>query len=211
MQYYFVDYENVHMDGFVGMKPLQSGDCVVIMYSENSKNITIDVMRELLTNGASIQCFKASVGSKNALDFQLSSYLGYMIGRQPSQDAKYFIVSKDTGYDKLCEFWSQQGVDVKRVGNLSGTAEPPVPTPQPEKPRQQRRQTRVPDAKKATIEEIEKCLAPEDSPAEILEIVNQYKTKQSIMRGISQKIKDSKKAGAVYQKLKPLLKEKGKT
>ncbi len=46
---------------------------------------------------------------------------------------------------------------------------------------------------------------------DIIAIFNQYKTKQAICNGMSKKFKDSKRASAIYKKLKPLLKEKNKS
>ena len=37
-------------------------------------------------------------GTKNSLDFQLVSYLGFVIGEHKEADNHYYIVSKDRGY-----------------------------------------------------------------------------------------------------------------
>lgn len=63
----------------------------------------------------------------------------------------------------------------------------------------------------ATLEEIKKYLSKTDSPEKVLVIFNQYKTKQAICNGMAKEFKDTKKASAIYKKLKPLLKEKNKS
>ena len=49
---------------------------------------------------------------RNGLDFQLSSYLGYLL--RSSTKTQYIILSKDTGYDPLIQFWKEKGVDIAR-------------------------------------------------------------------------------------------------
>ena len=44
MNYYLIDFENVHADGFKVLKGLTEGDTVIIFYSDNSKNITFDTL-----------------------------------------------------------------------------------------------------------------------------------------------------------------------
>ena len=62
-----------------------------------------------------------------------------------------------------------------------------------------------------TMDEINKYLSKGDRPEDVLVIVNQCKTKQAICNGMAKKFKDSKKAGALYKKLKPLLEAKNKS
>lgn len=214
-----MDFENVHTDGVSKPAVVQKGDEIIIMYSENCKNISLDAMNELISRGASLKCFKVSVGTKNALDFQLSSYLGYIVGFDTEHNSAFYIVSKDTGFDRLCDFWSAQDVKIKRIENLDSVPKTPkmpktqtsAETDKKQEKKTKKKKSKVAEDDMATKADIEKYLSPEEYSTEILAIVNQYKTKQSIMGGISKMFKDSKKAGAVYQKLKPLLKEKKKT
>ena len=50
----------------------------------------------------------------NALDFQLSSYFGYLIGT--NVDNSFIIYSNDTGFDPVIDFWTVKGINVKRIG-----------------------------------------------------------------------------------------------
>ena len=94
MSYYLIDFENVRTDGVRSLTDLKCGDTVAIFYSEQCKNITLDVIENLTRQGVQICCYQAKLGTKNALDFQLSSYLGYIIGKgNPGED--YYIVSND--------------------------------------------------------------------------------------------------------------------
>ena len=56
-------------------------------------------------------------GKANALDFQLSTYLGACVQKHPEK--KYYIISKDSGYDYVCDFWKNTNVYVKRIARFS--------------------------------------------------------------------------------------------
>lgn len=209
MNYYLVDFENVRTDGIKDLSEVNDGDVVVIFYSDQCKNITLDVIANMTRKKISLTCFKVKTGTKNALDFQLSSYLGLLIGQEQS-DANYYIVSNDKGYDCICEFWKEQSKTVERKvfseQDKEITVAPVVKASTAEK---KKRKVQASDL--ATIDEMKNYLSKSDSPEEVLVIFNQFKTKQAICNGMSKKFKDSKRASAVYKKLKPLLKEKNKS
>jgi hypothetical protein len=102
---FLVDFENVHINGLKGIKSLTKDDEIVIFFSENG-NETIEVIRELRDN---IQYAKIVKNTQNALDFQLSSYLGYVVHKvecdKTLDDTQFVIVSKDTGFDCVIGFW----------------------------------------------------------------------------------------------------------
>lgn len=199
MDCYLVDFENVHTNGIKRLLNVSEKDTVIIFFSEQSKNITLDVIEEVTKNNAILTCHKVNNGTKNALDFQLSSHLGYLIGKD-ANNTKYHIVSQDKGYDCLCDYWRKQGINVDRIGTTE-----PVSAPTSKK----KSKAKVSDL--ATIEEIKKYLSKGDAPEEVLIIFNQCKTKRAICNGIAKKFKDSKRTSVIYKKLKPLLKEKNKT
>lgn len=197
MDCYLIDFENVHTYGMKKLLNVSEGDTVIIFFSEQSKNVTLDVIEGVTKNNAILTCHKVNVGTKNALDFQLSSHLGYLIGKG-TRNAKYHIVSQDKGYDCLCKYWKEQGILIDRIGV---TESAPVP----------KKKSKTKTSNLTTIKEIKKYLSNEDDPREVLTIFNQHKTKQEICNGIAKKFKDNKRTSAVYKKIKPLLKEKNKT
>lgn len=291
MNYYFIDFENVHSDGFCGIEKVKKGDVIYVIYSERSKAFSLEILEKAAIQGAELKAYKVEVGSKNALDFQLSSFLGYIIGKSDHMDCSYTIVSKDMGYDKVVSFWKNRGRKIQRMINLSGADMLHLPALSPMIPKQetkpqempsndgtqsvevtQRKGTEqvqkteirseqkleiAPEAKptqpleakkeqtekrnsvanpkkraikptiaqehieekntkkksitKATEEEVRRLLSQEEYSDQILEIINKFKTKQAISNGLSKELRDSKKVGSIYKKLKPLLKEKKKT
>lgn len=131
MNYYLIDFENVRASGFDGVEKLTEHDKVVTFYSVNADTITFDTHRKINESRADIEFQKVSVGGKNALDFQLSSYLGYLIrDTLPTDDnadkCNYYIVSNDTGYAFLCEYWRNRGIAVNIVRNMKGKITPTI-------------------------------------------------------------------------------------
>ena len=209
MNYYFIDYENVHAEGFKGASDLGENDIVCVMYTDQSRNVTFDIIEEINRRKARIESYRAGTGSKNALDFQLSSYLGYVIGKNESKPYQYYIVSEDTGYDRVVEFWQGRGIAIARKANLLGGRNGGQARQQTAK--RTRRRSRVAEENLATAEELRRYLDEEEYSDRILEIINSYKSKQAINNALTKECKDTKKGGAIYKKLKSLLKEKKKS
>jgi hypothetical protein len=205
MNYYLVDFENIGTDGIKDLAGVKVNDFMILFYSDQCKNITLDVIDSIARLHLQFRAYKVKTGTKNALDFQLSSYLGYLIGKGEA-DSRFYIVSNDKGYDCLCEYWKAQNVKVERI-----TLQETEPVKEKNDAAKPKKKSKVSTSDLATLEEIEELLSEEDEPEEVLRIFNQYKTKQSICNTMSKVFKDSKRASAIYKKLKPLLKAKNKT
>ena len=117
--YYLVDYENVHSAGLDGIHKLDDSSTVCIFYTKNANKLAPSLNIGMLESKAKITYIHAEAGAKNALDFQLSSYLGELIMENGSE-CKYFIVSKDSGFASLIPFWKERGVEVEIVSDISG-------------------------------------------------------------------------------------------
>lgn len=120
MAYYLIDFENVKSRGMEGVELLAKEDTVCIFYSDNADSMTFDLHRKLNETKAQIIYHKVAVGTKNALDFQLATYLGYLICEQQKEGIHpdYFIVTKDNGFTSLMVYWKAQGVPVRITRNL---------------------------------------------------------------------------------------------
>lgn len=195
MDYYLVDFENISANELINLKGLNKGDYVALFYSKACDSIKLEVFEALAKKNLQISCYKAVTGAKNSLDFQLSSFLGYLVRKSVKED-KIHIVSKDKGYDCLAKFWKNKKLSVDRV--------------EPAKAEATKKKKKSPETSLANLEEIKQVVKKEDDPEAILEIFNKFKTKVDISIGISKKFRDSKRAGNVYQCLKPLLAAKNK-
>lgn len=103
MATYLVDFENVHSEGLKGVDNLDENDRVYLFYSPNADSITFETHFRLMRSKAQIEMFEAKRTGKNAIDFHLSSFLGYLLAKDETET--YFVVSKDNGYQYSFDFW----------------------------------------------------------------------------------------------------------
>ena len=109
---YLIDSENV---GSTWISLLNKDEKfeLFICVTENAKSLNYSLLKELTDEHRyKINIIECKPG-KNSLDFYLSSYLGYLIGK--GKHSSYTIVSQDTGYDGVIDYWQSEGIDVKRI------------------------------------------------------------------------------------------------
>ncbi len=105
MTVYLVDFENVRSEGLKGVEELTSEDKVVIFYSKNADAITFDVHTLLSKSSAEIETYRILRGGHNSLDFQLSTYLGYLVMENSFKEI--VIISRDKGFLCVTNFWDE--------------------------------------------------------------------------------------------------------
>lgn len=98
---------------FVRNNVAVSSQCLIFYTENNLKTVSFSDMADILNKGLACICFKCFTG-ENALDFQLSSELGYRISKY-GNEVKYVIVSNDRGYDPLIHYWAKRGFSVERI------------------------------------------------------------------------------------------------
>lgn len=108
MAVYLVDFENVTSAGISGIQRLTKEDKVYIFYTVNASNMSFAAHMNLLSSPAEVIYYNVTSGGKNALDFQLSSFLGYLVSR--GEDKEFYIISNDKGYDHVKSFWEKSGI-----------------------------------------------------------------------------------------------------
>lgn len=111
-KFYLVDTENVGSVWVELLPALGKQDRLLLFYTVNSSGISYEDLLRLAGQEQKyemIQCFTG----RNGLDFQLVSYLGYLI--KSNGKAEYVIISNDNGYDAVVRFWETREVSVKRV------------------------------------------------------------------------------------------------
>ena len=189
MNYYLVDYENVNKDGLNGVSKLEKNDVVCIFYTEKADRLSFGLHRRLNETSANVIYKKVTPDSKNSLDFQLSSYLGYIINENSKSQYDYFIVSKDKGFECLVNFWKNKA-NVKVVVNLAKDSEQSV--------------------KDKMLSEVFKLLNDRDESEAVVNIILNYKTKCGINNALVKQFpsKNNQKASQIYSKIKPLIADK---
>ena len=210
MNYYLIDFENVCNNGIKDLTKVQPGSTMIIFYSEKCKNITLDVVDSIVTLDLNYRSFKVNVGKKNALDFQLSSYLGYLIGRS-EKDSTYYIVSNDKDFKIVADFWKKQNISVQCISSKELSGSKPAAQNKRADSKNSKKEKKSDAKDLASFDEINRLLNKNDDPAEVFKIFNQYKTKVAINNALARHFKDSKKVSKIYNELKPLLKSKNKS
>ncbi len=185
MAIYLIDFENVHSDGLKGIEQLAENDVCYVFYSEHAGVLTFNIHKKIIESRAKIYYVEAQVGMKNALDFQLVSYLGYMI--RENQEASYCVISNDRAFALVADFWKNKGVDVASAVSLAAA----VRLKENEKTASQLASL-IPD--KQEREFVAKC-------------IEELSTKQGINNRIAKKY-GTTRAGEIYKLIKPLIADK---
>lgn len=94
-----VDWENVQPDADSLKQLLPDGTDVWLFHSPAQR---MDAETHKKAYGSnSVTLVERTGAGKNALDFQLSYYAGYLMAKQP--DARFVVVSNDKGYEPMLE------------------------------------------------------------------------------------------------------------
>ncbi len=96
---FLVDTENVNITSLYGANNLCEEDIIILFVTDrtNLYSFSEDKLKSINTK-ANIIKINVITGGKNNLDFQLVSYLGFIIGEHRYEANNYYIVSHDKGY-----------------------------------------------------------------------------------------------------------------
>lgn len=185
MSIFLVDYENVSASGLDGLEKLTEEDVVYIFYTENADRLTFDAHRRLLESRATVRYYKVESGTKNALDFQLVSFLGYLI--RENGGSAYYIISKDNGFDSVLHFWTKQNTKVMRLPKLDV-----------ENTCQEHEEL---------LSKLKELMLDDADVKVILGMIQKYKTKQGLNNALMKQF-DNKKTSEIYRVIKPYIANK---
>lgn len=101
--FFMVDFENVKNDGLTGAEHLTREDTVIIFFSENCPNISLDRIYEIVSASCGLEIYKLQSVGKNALDFYIATKAGHIFGE--GFDGAVAIVSSDKGFKHIADFW----------------------------------------------------------------------------------------------------------
>lgn len=185
MKMYFIDLENINASGLEYIQSITKGDRYYVFYSNACSNISEEVIKRIIDNGASIKLCKVENGMGNVLDFQLSTYMGYIIREDLHRVHKYIIVSGDKGYNVICKFWKEKGYVIYRISSFSDNSE---------------------SRKEITASELRFYLDKRtiSYEAEILKVINNVGNTQRLYANLGKIIRNARCTGILYRRLKPL-------
>ena len=127
IRHFLVDSENVNDNWLMLFDMADEDDEIVVFYTKKSPHMSYMSVIRLMENNSINVRFEECYEGTNALDFQLVSYMGYLMGcagsfSENKCDAasaescadEYIIMSNDTGYDPAVRFWKDKGFAVRR-------------------------------------------------------------------------------------------------
>ena len=214
MAIFLIDYENTH--SLNGINNLSETDKVIVFYSNNANTLTFSALESILCGKASITCKAVEVGTKNALDFQLSTYLGYLLKETEGTDTKIFIVSKDLGFSLVKSFWLKElNVDIEILPCISGEEENNTEislgsSKQKQKKKSKEKQSKASELEKINLQTQLSSLSlglTQTQIQEIVSLVESGKTKQVLNSELNSLLKDSKKSGKILKIIKSISKK----
>lgn len=136
IRHFLVDSENVNDNWLMLSDMADENDEIVVFYTKKSPHMSYMSVIRLMENNSINVRFEECYEGTNALDFQLVSYMGYLMGRNDTHSEnnssatpivtdtadvsaascadEYIIMSNDTGYDPAVRFWKDKGYAVRR-------------------------------------------------------------------------------------------------
>ncbi|MBQ4345611.1 MAG: hypothetical protein IJC75_00580 [Oscillospiraceae bacterium] len=163
MRLFLIDYENVNSAGLEGIGQLTQQDRVILFYSQSANTLSFDIMDEMLAAGVMPERVCIAQSGKNALDFQLVTFLGYLIAKNTADE--YYIISRDAGYTAAAAFCrSNLGAGVTIRPSIRAVLKS---TAQPESSAQKREKKKAAISlrKKATVVQVQPVIHTEAVPA----------------------------------------------
>ena len=184
--YLYIDTENVGNSWIPLMDQADADTVMLLFYTAQTSAISMPQLGRLLNfvKRADVQLINCTVG-KDALDFQLVSYLGYMIREAPEED--YCIISNDKAFELVGRFWQDKNVNVCSAVCL-------------EQAKESGEHSRL-------HSELEKLITNSDELEFVEKCINELTTKSGINNRIVKKY-GTTRAGEIYRLIKPLLTDK---
>lgn len=119
---YLIDFENVHELGMKGIHSLSNEDMVYIIYTENANRISLDCFNSICVP---VSVIKVESGNQS-LDMHLVSILGYLIGRENDPSESYVIISQDSHFSNISDYWCDRYNDDNKVIMLPSICGKPI-------------------------------------------------------------------------------------
>jgi len=113
--YVLIDYENVQPEAMTALE--REHFSVFVFVGANQAKVSYETASVLQRMGDRAQYIKIAGNGSNALDFHIAYYIGQLAAKEP--EARFHIVSKDTGFDPLIQHLKNRKVSANRVKSIS--------------------------------------------------------------------------------------------
>jgi len=112
--YVLIDFENVQPRNLelLTKHPFR----VYVFVGASQTKVSFDLADSMQLLGNNAKYIKISGNGQNALDFHIAYYVGELAAKDP--DARFYIVSKDKGFDTLIDHLTKRKIRIQRVKDL---------------------------------------------------------------------------------------------
>lgn len=115
-----IDYENVQTEDLRWLN--QPHMNVLLFVGALQKKISTKLAVQMQELGSRAQYIQLEATGQNALDMCIAHHTGFILARMPT--ARFFIISKDKGYDPLIQFLTNRGVPIERSPQFPSSLPP---------------------------------------------------------------------------------------
>lgn len=209
--YYLIDYENVGADGLSGCDKLTKTDHIYIFFTKNAKKID---MTEIANHGDSELDMIEVPAGKQSTDIHISSYLGFIAGTKATENkaknCSVVIISKDTDYDNVINFWVKK-TGIKASKALKIKEATPITVQKKQNPVMKNDFVKADGGKKTKLnQDVMKALSAKDFEASVCNTVAQLVTRlygeEHFMNEVHNMLREKyENYLEVYKAIKPVL------
>lgn len=115
INYVLIDYENKQPKDLSELNTEYYR--VMVFIGATQKTIPVELSMALQPMGTRAEYLIISGDGKNALDFHIAFYIGRIATQHPT--ARFYIISKDKGYDPLIKHLKEKEISVTRLHEIS--------------------------------------------------------------------------------------------
>lgn len=127
LQFFLIDFENVQPTSIGSLPP--DGCKLMLFLGQNQSKVPVALSRALQPFGTDVEYLQISGNGPSAVDFHIAFYIGRLAASHP--DARFTIVSKDTGFDPLVKHLASLKIACNRAASIGGSVKLPSPKTEP--------------------------------------------------------------------------------
>ncbi len=120
--YVFVDYENTQLGNFDLISEFPYVTKIKVFLNRHQTMIPIATARTLHALGDNAEYIQIDSGRRNVIEFHIAFQLGELAAQHP--EARFSILSNDTGFDEIAEGLRVKGIDCVRFSDMDTLLHP---------------------------------------------------------------------------------------
>lgn len=111
---YLIDTENIGKRLIKELSNIRDIDNIIIFESDKTFKLSFSDLTNISMSNISV--INTHNGAKNAMDFMITTVVGHLVTE--NKDRIYIIVSDDSGFDEVVNYWKFQGIYIRRHNGI---------------------------------------------------------------------------------------------